>query len=451
MATSGLSRPFRYVFIANVAESFARLLSAGPDSLEKRLRIAHETSLSQRALFWGGDDKVVITPTPIPHEMLLAAKKSLGWSNIFTLAPSERPLMLSRAIRDDIHLYTSLCEIIQESSTVSLSAYSSTDGFCDLVRELLKQSSGFHASEIPIDSSRPIREYLDSKAGFREIALDEFSSGSVKLPEGHICASAIVATNAACIFLAKKQSCVIKANQGESGWGTLILKHDKIPVDAASYISSQLGSDLVWESTPLIVEAFVEPALDLETAFPSAEVYVGADGPYLIYLCLQLISPVGEFKGVLLGNLGLDDEISDKIGSAALKLGERYFREGYRGYFDIDFVIDKNGHIFALETNMRRTGGTHVYDMAQELARTGRKPKCLVSDDQVRYSDQSMSANQLFEQVNGLLFPIGQQDHGIVITHVSDEIPVFGYVAIGSNTDDIRNLQCALYKSLALP
>jgi hypothetical protein len=286
--------------------------------------------------------------------------------------------------------------------------------------------------------------------GFREIASDELNNGSVKLPEGHICTSAISAAKAACVFLAKRQSCVIKANQGESGWGTLILKHGHLPVDSAHYILAQLEGDPVWESTPLVVEAFVEPALNVDTAFPSAEVHIGSNGPRVLYLCLQLISSAGEFKGIRFGGNGLDRAIGAKIREAALKLGNRFFREGYRGHFDIDFVIGKNGCIFALESNMRRTGGTHIYDLAQELVRAGRRPICLVSDDHFRYSDRPMPTNQLFEQLNRLLFPIEQKNHGIFITHVSDELPVLGYVAIGDNTDDIRALQHALYKSLAL-
>jgi hypothetical protein len=48
-------------------------------------------------------------------------------------------------------------------------------------------------------------------------------------------------------------------------------------------------------------------------------------------------------------------------------IGEQYRANGYRGYFDVDFVAAKNGQLYVTESNVRRTGGTHVFATAEKL------------------------------------------------------------------------------------
>lgn len=52
------------IMIANTAEAFGALLKKMAHTPEGVRRIRHELTLSQRAFFWGGDNKLVITPYP---------------------------------------------------------------------------------------------------------------------------------------------------------------------------------------------------------------------------------------------------------------------------------------------------------------------------------------------------------------------------------------------------
>ena len=48
-------------------------------------------------------------------------------------------------------------------------------------------------------------------------------------------------------------------------------------------------------------------------------------------------------------------------------MGEQYAKAGYRGYYDVDFIAGRGGELFITESNVRRTGGTHVYAVASRL------------------------------------------------------------------------------------
>ena len=54
-------------------------------------------------------------------------------------------------------------------------------------------------------------------------------------------------------------------------------------------------------------------------------------------------------------------------GGYRIFVGEQYAKAGYRGYYDVDFVAGRGGELFVTESNVRRTGGTHVYAVANRI------------------------------------------------------------------------------------
>ena len=81
---------------------------------------------------------------------------------------------------------------------------------------------------------------------------------------------------------------------------------------------------------------------------------------------------------------------------------------GYRGYFDIDVVVAKNSkEIYLIETNTRRTGGTHVYDIAKKLFGTKwEKKNFLISNDQFCYGKKVIAPKIIFDKIKNLLYPM---------------------------------------------
>lgn len=73
------------------------------------------------------------------------------------------------------------------------------------------------------------------------------------------------------------------------------------------------------------------------------------------------------FKGTEINNDVIPTKQATQIVDTGFFIAERYAQAGYRGYFDVDYIAGKNGKIYVTESNVRRTGGTHVYQTAEKL------------------------------------------------------------------------------------
>jgi len=79
------------------------------------------------------------------------------------------------------------------------------------------------------------------------------------------------------------------------------------------------------------------------------------------------MTKAGVFKGVEIHNEVVSDAVAARMVDTGFFIGEQYRAAGYRGYFDVDFVAAKNGQLYVTESNVRRTGGTHVWVTAERL------------------------------------------------------------------------------------
>jgi hypothetical protein len=79
------------------------------------------------------------------------------------------------------------------------------------------------------------------------------------------------------------------------------------------------------------------------------------------------VSREGIFQGVAINDDVISDQIEAQMIDTGFYIGEQYSKNGYRGYFDVDFIMAKNNRVYANESNVRRTGGTHVYETAARL------------------------------------------------------------------------------------
>ena len=71
--------------------------------------------------------------------------------------------------------------------------------------------------------------------------------------------------------------------------------------------------------------------------------------------------------GFEIGKGVMKQELADKITYASRKIGEVYMKAGYRGYFDVDFIIDDRDNVFITESNVRRDDGTPIHNFAVSM------------------------------------------------------------------------------------
>jgi hypothetical protein len=343
------------IFIANTAEAFATLLERPGVSAE---RAAHEFDLSGRALLWGGRNKVVITPEPVAPELAAATKHLLGYDRLDLFSPASVSLRLCSDIARDKSLLGRLTDMLTMDPALELIPYAITAEFCELTDRLglaFDRRAYLAALEI------------DSKAGFRRVC----NGSNVSLPPGEICDDLTMTAAALHALLSSGRAAVVKVHNGESGWGLQAFNQPDGPppdIEACVAILSQLfATDAVWAESPYIVEEYIDHDRKRPGFSPSGEATVTDAGVQFGYLCDQLIGRDGAFLGVRIGKSVEDSPFATQLTSETLAVGHLLYARAFRGTYDVDFIVDRADRIFAVESNVRLTGGTHVYGAARHV------------------------------------------------------------------------------------
>lgn len=430
------------IFLANTAEAFMTLLEKGARSKQGLHRIRHELTLSQRAFFWGGDGKCVITPYPIPQALFRHNAEVCGYRNVENVSPRKPSVALSKSLRRDSSLWRRVFMRTEANTPTVLSPYAFTNNFMSLARMLQRRNSQIEVEGMPVKHSFWTVNYLDSKIGFRmEMQQMTAECEFLRVPEGFVAGSIREATDIVAWQWSNGRSSVVKVNLGESGWGLWFCHADKYRSEelVRAAFREVLDSDSVWESLPFIIEELIEAG---PAGSPSVEFFVGEDGPAVTYHCNQVVDAAGAFSGVQIGKDAVAPGLKSAMERVAMAVGTRYHSLGYRGFCDIDFVVGKDHNLYVVETNPRRTGGTHVYDLAKHLfGETWEEEVYLLSSDEFWYGDRHLSAQGLLERIRELLYPIMHERRGIIVTSLNPWEPVMGYVAIGRDLKEGRELQ----------
>ena len=432
------------IIIANIAEAFEDTLNRVKSSQQKLRRIQIEHNLCDRTLLWEGDDKIVITPFSISKEIFQRNADALGFKNVFNLYPRKITISLSDAIKEDKILFSKLCKIINENPGIRITPYCVTKKFLLLSESFKKKGLSFTLEERPVRSSDWLVRYLDSKVGSRS-EVNKIQDIKIKVPESVICRDKDEVTSVVKWFYENNRSCVIKANYGESGWGLIIIKRSLFEnfIAVINRIKREFKKDSIWEKELILVEEFIEPNKIFSSGSPSSELFLSGDGAKITYLCDQLLGENGEFWGVVLGCVLLNNKISKEIYKVSLAIGKRFWQLGYRGFFDIDFVLSKNNEPYIIETNTRRTGGTHVYDVAKTIfGNDWAKTAFIVSQDNFQYGKKKLREAQIIDKMMNIMYPIKGKKEGIIISIINKWQPTFGFIIVSSSRKrmlEIRN------------
>jgi len=433
------------IFIANTAEAFADLLErAVSDNNHQQDRCQQELDLSQRAQFWGGDDKIIITPEPIPDALLEHNSKSVGYKNIINLWPKQSGLRLCKSIIDDAILTDHLIEIIRTNPGVRLSSYAATDNYTHLLKVLGKRVDKWRATNMPcVANPTNLVETIDSKIGFREIVADLFPRKNLMLPHGFICKTEPDIFKAIFSFLNAGRGFVIKVHNGESGWGVKIVDNDTAQrlkqTKVNEWLRELFESDPVWKFAPYVVEEFIPVDKTIGGGFPSGEGHITDQRFIFDYDCGQEVTNEGSFEGVVINAGILPNSASKNIKIAMEMIGKKFYTNGYRGIFDVDFAAGLDGNLYILESNSRMTGGTHVYNIISYLGFNGSNAYVL-SNDSFRYNAPVQKPDKILALLSDVIYPINHQKRGLILSFISTGRPVIGIIAVGKNREDVRSL-----------
>jgi hypothetical protein len=424
------------VIVHNYLESFQKFLSRSGDEntlLDRRFN-------GDQALFWLGEPKLVISSAPIENAALL--KERWGYQAVRALSPDAMSHSLSEDIIREPHLRQAILEFAGENKQIVLVPYATTAEFLMLVK-ILREEDGLNVL-LP-ESTTPenlwIKDYLDSKVGFRSfLSLITSEKEALKYPQGFICADLEQAVEAADWLRRRGKGCVVKASMGGSGVGNLFLPLNTIPnKDSIAKMVHQ--NDFLADDVFVVEELILSP----ESVSPSVEFYVPPEGrghPEFTYLCNQLFESSGRFAGVVIGKELEQAPWWPEFSSQGQAIAQKLQNIGYVGYFDLDAIVDQDGNCFLVEINSRRTGGTYAHEFMEHNFGLDYGKRFTIISQNKQSSGSLRSLSALEAALDGLLFPMGEAQTGVIVmlTSMLDK-GNFGYLILGSTISEVSDLQ----------
>lgn len=347
----------RDCFVANVSEPFLPFLGRETDPMRRRHMIAEEHALSERTALWGGTDKICLLPRP-PHTVGLLESR-FGYRVLAKTmnAPDDR---LSRAITrsDDTIAWLAAAG---RTGPLALSSYAATEDFVDLVATLRSSAVDFTVGNTTVSpEGLSVLRRIEAKSGFRQVASVLRSGLRCWLPAGTTCESPGAALDAARWLSRATGAVMIKADDGEGGFGNVALSAREL---------ERVDRIRLLEICPFLGLRSVVEQLIPYIGAPSVEFFVPSapQSPVMTYVCTQIFDRNNYFIGVRLSPADRDAVWFEPLVEFGRRLARYLQQRGFRGHFDVDGLVTAAGDLYVVEANLRRTGGTHVHDFARTV------------------------------------------------------------------------------------
>ncbi len=402
------------IVISNFAEAHIDFLGRSDNPGERDDLINGEDYHGDRTILWADDPKLVIVNYPIAHADFNT--KRLGYPNTRHLAPHEPTHYLCLDILREAHLLEGILQYAAPNGIVQLIPYATTKEFLRLV-EVLRKDYNLQVltPESPDADHFWLRDYVDTKTGFRSLASFWMPDASKFLPFGMICETLQQASVMAHWFCSRGEACVVKTDTGESGIGTTVISPESgLSVDD---IFDRLRSQPFYSNELIVVEKYIPSANRMS---PSAEVKVprlGEGDPHITYISNQLFLGFGDFCGIQIDRGIYKQPWCADLERCTLELARNLQNMGYVGHFDLDCIVGDDNKVYLLEINARRTGGTHVHEFGKYAFGNDYADKVSLISFEASNSGTITDAAELLEVLKDFLYPMpGDEPLGMVVT-----------------------------------
>lgn len=441
---------FKSIFIANLAE-IAKPLTKHMSKSQKEEEIFEDHAYCDRFALSSQDDRVLITPFPLDEDLVADINRLLRFKNVLYLHPEKIRDSISFSILEDKKLSVKIEEIIRQNPKIEIESYAATEEFKLLLESLKKKKLKFETPSVPYKNKLWTASFFDSKAGFRQ-ASHSLGKSFPAMPKGIICSRRDELLGWVKYFLTTRKGVVLKSNRGLAGAGLKIIKKEELkPQEIASFVRRLFSKEPFWKKEPVIVEEYIEPNTNVCGGAPNIELKIDRKGLKVLYECGMRISQEGVFMGIELGREAVPKNISIKLSKAGVKFGQLLRQCGYQGYFEIDFVYGKNRLLSPVEANIRRTGGTHAYELAIRLLGKDFMDKYyLLSMNRVEAPRFNKRSYQFVKsKLTDHCFPIKEKKEGVIISIVNYlKKGRLGYVIIGPSKKRVLSIEKSVLKHL---
>jgi hypothetical protein len=439
------------IFIANIGEMDIPLTKF-MNKDRKEYQIYENHALCDRFVFSDHDSKLLITPFPLDKEFVNDAVRLMQYKKFINLWPGKLCESICQSILKDKQLFAILVQAVKSNPKINLIAYAATTEFIDFVLTLKKMGLKFKTPELPREDRLWLVPYFNTKAGFRQ-AVPYLGNDFPPMAEGYICDNTEQVISWAKYFLAGNKGCVIKTNGGTAGEGVKIIRKKDIEgKNIDRYLSDFVKSEPCWQTGLIVVEEYQEADIPIAGGNPSVEYMVTAEKIIPLYVCGMRVTSEGAFKGVEFGKNAVPKNLEEKSFKLGASWAKFLQKRGYRGFFDVDCIYAKKDKIIPLESNIRRTGGTHVYELAKRLLGINFLTRYYVASNNLMRTPcfAGKSYKDVKRTVNPLLYPIKNKKEGVIITvyHVLKQGNL-GYAVIGPNRSRVLEIEKDFLKRLS--
>lgn len=452
-------KPEKVIFISNLSEDVWPFIQAITDEKQRAFEINENANLADHHLFSVADETELtfIAPKPFDPAYLAYYRELFGTKHLEVLNPQVHTGKTSEDIMNDPELFEKIVAMADGAKKLTIISYSTTFEFLNLVKKLRSRGVNVYTPEAPDEEDAWTVNFYGSKSGIRQLGQQSVAEEpDFMMADGLVCAGIIDAARIAAKKYLKEDGVVIKTNKGHSGVGVLIFREGELPTEyhaCEEAILATLKKDAYWDRFPIVIEDLINVNSAVGGGFPNVEFKVRKSGEVeLLFFCGLRVDKNGGFHGIEIHESVLSDRIEARVTDLGFFIGEEYARSGYRGYYDVDMVAAKNGDIYVSESNVRRTGGTHVYKTAFELiGKDFMSDSYVLSDNTYKLPSKDIQFAELIAQLEPVLFNKKTKEGVVVASNNLLRQGTLAYIVFGSTKKhalDIETKMFALLESL---
>lgn len=446
------------VYISNMSEDVWPFIQSMSNPYIRQTEIIENAGLAEHDLlsFTDRNNILMVMPKPVGRFYQNYFQEISKNRNLQIIAPGQHTGEISKDIISDKQFFEELISIVSKYNNIDLISYCCSAQFLNLASEMKKRGINMETPEAPSEADSWLVDFYGSKSGIRQLSQQsEVKEPDFKMPPGLISVDIENTAKIAAKMYIKEKSLVIKTNKGHAGAGLYILRENDLPFtyqDCVNEILKLFQKEHYWNRFPIIIEKYIEPAITIGGGYPNIEFKIQRNGKVdFLYYCALRVTRTGIFNGVEISNTVLSDKDTAQIMDTGFYLGEQLSSRGYRGYYEVDFVASKNGDIFVTETNIRRTGGTHVYHLAKVLFGKDFLYETYILTHNAYPITKKQNINEpekLFEKLSSILFDKNKKE-GVVITGTRLlENNYFGYIIFGNSKSRAIKIEEQMIKLL---
>lgn len=448
------------VIVGNNKEYFSPIDPYVPEPLRDEF-VQADIDEADMDIMWCGDDKIVLLPEKIDPDFVSDISGLFKYRNAHVYIPHDRGFGLSGNLIHDQETLDAVTRSIQSGNNPQFIPFGHTPQYQRLTDTLRSKGLVFSMPETPNRSALWVPEYGDTKVGSREVLIRAREKNpNIKIPEGFVCSSVEEAMKLVNYFLETGRGVVFKANIGGSGIGVNVFppsEFGRTSEDNQAKIASKVRKNPLLSVGPVIVEEYVQPDFSRHGVFPSVDAVIRDDGSVNVQAVDAMVihhdDEVVGFYGCVLGRGLFTPQQNARLKKMGLAVGKELAALGYKGWYDVDFILSTSGDFYATECNLRRTSICYMLDLAELLFGEDFENKMAMrsNDKYIRANLDGISYSDLKQILKTVLYPINDQQRGIVITQSLRSMyqrGKFGYVSIGKDQDDTRDIELELDRLL---